>query len=239
MSKLLLALLLPLLLLVNNSPNIPDSKRAAYVRNKIWPGLKKEIVTYGYNEEQPVFIRIIKDSSILQLWRFSGNQYKLFKTYPICFFSGGLGTKKKEWDGKAPEGFYTIKPDQLNPYSSYHLAMNIGYPNELERQLHYTGNAIMIHGDCLSAGCYAMTDDFIDEIYTMVYMAFMHGQKAIDVNIFPFKMDNAHMKAHANSRSYPFWQNLKIGYDMFERTHLPPAVTVVNKAYAFELVRGQ
>ena len=97
----------------------------------------------------------------------------------------------------------------------------------------------MIHGDCLSAGCYAMTDDFIDEIYTMVYMAFLHGQKAVDVNIFPFKMDEAHMRAHANSRNYHFWQNLKVGYDMFERTHMPPAVSVGNKAYAFELVRGQ
>jgi murein L,D-transpeptidase YafK len=222
-----------LLLLANSNPGIPDSKRAANIRNKVWPRLQTELKTYGFAENQPIYIRIIKDSSILELWRFTSGRYQLFRTYPICFFSGGLGTKKKEWDGKAPEGFYTIKPQQMNPYSSYHLGMNIGYPNELEKQLNYTGNAIMIHGDCLSSGCYAMTNSFIDEIYTMAYEAFVYGQPEIDVSIFPFKMDDAHMKQYAKSPNYRFWQNLKVGYDLFERTHMPPEVTVVNKSYAF------
>jgi len=103
--------------------------------------------------------------------------------------SDGLGTKTQSGDGKSPEGFYTIEPSQLNPVSNYYLAINIGCPNKLEALKGYTGNAIMIHGHCVSIGCYAMTNPGIEEIYTVVYMAFKSGQKKINLDIFPFHMD--------------------------------------------------
>ena len=56
-----------------------------------------------------------------------------FKTYPICDWSGKLGPKTKIGDRQAPEGFYTVRPAQMNPNSSYHLAFNMGYPNAYDR----------------------------------------------------------------------------------------------------------
>ena len=59
--------------------------------------------------------------------------FKLFNTYPICHYSGGLGPKLKEGDLQAPEGFYSVTKDKLNPNSRFHLSFNLGFPNALER----------------------------------------------------------------------------------------------------------
>ena len=169
----------------------------------------------------------------MEVWIRSGRQYKLFDSYVICTYSGGLGTKTREHDGKCPEGFYTITPGQLQPMSQYHLAMNIGYPNTYDRQHGYTGNEIMIHGNCVSIGCYAMGDYGIDDIYTLVYESLLHGQRSVQVDIYPFKMTNERMDAYSEWPQIKFWKNLKQGYDIFEQTHIPAMVTVVNKNYTF------
>src|ERR1700743_1826024 len=234
MPRLFHTLLITLSLMINAKITIPDSKRAADIRNKVWPLLQKQLKDRNLGEDQPIYIRIIKETKTLQLWILSGKNYQLFKSYDICSFAGGLGTKTLEWDSKSPEGFYTVTPDLLNPNSAYHLGINIGYPNKLERQLGYTGDAIMIHGDCVSIGCYARDEPTIEEIYTMVYEAFLHGQKVLNIGIFPFKMDDAHMKTYANSPNIRFWQNLTPGFDIFQNTHIPPIVTVSNKKYVFK-----
>jgi murein L,D-transpeptidase YafK len=53
----------------------------------------------------------------------------------------------------------------LNPNSNYYLAINTGFPNTYDRANGRTGGLLMIHGDCSSIGCYAMTDEQIAEIY--------------------------------------------------------------------------
>jgi murein L,D-transpeptidase YafK len=232
----LIALLLSLLLIASPKTEIPDSKRASDVRGKVWPKLQQELKSKGFAANGPaVYIRIIKDLSILELWAKQGNQYKLFKTYEVCTYSGGLGTKTRDGDGKSPEGFYTIEPKQLNPVSNYYLAINVGYPNKVEQLKGYTGNSIMVHGHCASIGCYAMTDPRIEEIYTLVYQAFSAGQQQIKVDIFPFRMDDTRLKLY--SAYYPnqtaFWRTLKPGYALFEKNHIPAEYYVKGKDYAF------
>ena len=106
-------------------------------------------------------------------------QYELLKTYPICRWSGDLGPKKKEGDRQAPEGFYTITPGQMNPASNYYLAFNTGFPNAYDRAWGYTGSELMVHGDCSSRGCYAMTDEQIQEIYALARESFFGGQTGV------------------------------------------------------------
>jgi murein L,D-transpeptidase YafK len=212
---------------------LPDSKTAADARTAVWPKLQKYLLEKRFKHAHPLFIRIFKAESIFEIWIKDDHAFRLFKQYPVCFYSGGLGTKTNDGDGKSPEGFYTIKPDRLCPSSNYHLAINIGYPNKFEKSKGYTGNAIMIHGHCASVGCYAMTDPEIDEIYTMVYKAFESGQKSIDLHIFPFRMDAAHMQLFKKSSCISFWQNIKKGYDIFEETHKPPLVSHNRATYLF------
>jgi len=231
----LIFFLFALILLFRSSPrtDLPDSRRAADVRLAVWPRLQKELALKGFDDNAPVYIRIIKDQDVLEVWKKAGNKYKLFKTYEICYYSGDLGTKTRFGDNKSPEGFYTIEARQLNPVSNYYLAINIGYPNRLEQLKGYTGDAIMIHGHCASVGCYAMTDPRIEEIYTLVYKALENGQQQINLDIFPFRMDNAHMDFYRHRPYFSFWKTLKPGYDRFENTHLPANYTVRGKDYAF------
>lgn len=135
----------------------------------------------------------------------------------------------------APEGFYYVTPKQLNPYSSYHLSFNLGYPNAYDRAHKRTGSALMVHGNCVSIGCYAMTNEKIEEIYTLVHSALENGQSFFRVHVFPFKMTTENMNNHKDSQWFEFWSNLKQGYDYFENhNHVPPNVMVQNSTYIFE-----
>jgi murein L,D-transpeptidase YafK len=79
-----------------------------------------------------------------------------------------------------------------------------------------------------------MTDEKIEEIYTLVENALDRGQEAIDVHIFPFRMVEDRMLQYSDNEWYNFWGNLKEGYDYFEEGRIPPTVDVVNRRYEFE-----
>lgn len=232
MSKLIFGLLLSLFLF-NPKNNLPDSKLAKDVRAKVWPKLQGELTEKGLNINSSLYLRVFKEESALEIWIRSGREYQFFKSYNICYFSGGLGTKTRSGDGKSPEGFYIITPAQLHPVSSYYLAINIGYPNKLEQLKGYTGDAIMVHGHCASIGCYAMTDDGIAEIYTLVYKNFESGRQKIHLDIFPFRMDRGYLSKYATSSYLPCWKSMQPGYDLFEKNHIPAVAVIRKKAYAF------
>ncbi|MFP4470013.1 MAG: L,D-transpeptidase family protein [Bacteroidales bacterium] len=178
-------------------------------------------------------MRIFKSSRKLEVWIEKKGRFEHFKDYNICDFSGGLGPKKRRGDRKSPEGFYFVRPNQLNPSSDFHLSFNIGYPNTFDRTSGCTGNAIMVHGNCVSIGCYAMTDPAIEEIWTIITSAFENGQDFFRIHIFPFRMEDQILADHEKNRHYDFWQNLKDGYDFFENHGYPPNVTVQNRRYVF------
>ncbi|MBP9477689.1 MAG: murein L,D-transpeptidase [Sebaldella sp.] len=183
----------------------------------------------------PVYIRIFKEEGKLEIWAENSEKtYTLYKTYDICTYSGGLGPKKKEGDKKTPEGFYSTKKSSLNPNSSYHLSFNIGYPNAYDKAHGYTGSLIMVHGNCVSIGCFAMTDKYIEEIYSIVERSLINGQNVIDVHVFPFKMTNKNMSKYSNSEYYNFWEELKPAYDNFEKKKVVPKIKVINKKYVIE-----
>lgn len=191
----------------------------------------------GMTEQQPILIRIFKSESELEIWKEKddGHFYHL-KTYPICNFSGGLGPKQKQGDLQAPEGFYVVDKSRLNPKSRYHLSFNMGYPNAYDRAYGRTGANLMVHGDCKSRGCYAMTDAVVEEIYALAQGALLGGQEKFQVHAFPFRMTAANLKAHNESHWYKFWSNLKEGYDYFEATRLPPLLAVCGKRYVVNAV---
>jgi murein L,D-transpeptidase YafK len=187
------------------------------------------------NKDSPILVRIFKEESEMEVWKKNrGGEFALLKTYPICRWSGDLGPKKKEGDRQAPEGFYTITPGQMNPHSNYYLAFNTGFPNTYDRAMGYTGSQLMVHGDCSSRGCYAMTDEQIQEIYTLARESFFGGQTAFQFEAFPFRMTSLNMAKHRNNPNFAFWEMLKEGYDHFEATHQEPKVAVCEKRYIFD-----
>jgi murein L,D-transpeptidase YafK len=179
----------------------------------------------------PVFVRIFKLESELEVWLKKDGRYELFATYPICLWSGRLGPKLQEGDRQAPEGFYSVTKEQLNPNSRWHRSFNLGFPNEFDRALDRTGSLIMVHGGCQSIGCFAMTDPVVDEIWRLVTAALDGGQQSFDVQVFPFRMTERNLKLRSGDRWSQFWSDLQAGYDAFERTHVPPQVSVCDGRY--------
>lgn len=183
-------------------------------------------------EGAPVYIRIFKEESELEVWKARTNgRYALVKTFPVCNWGGTLGPKREMGDSMSPEGFYSVTAGRMNPASKYHLAFNIGYPNALDRALGRTGSYIMVHGDCRSVGCFAMSDKGIEEIYAFVRNALDAGETSIPVHIFPFRMTAANMKRHADNPARETWAPLKEAYDDFTRTREPPEIGMCGRRY--------
>lgn len=186
----------------------------------------------GARSNAPVLLRIIKETKTLELWKQDrDNNWSKIKAYEICAVSGELGPKKKQGDYQAPEGFYEITASQLNPFSSYHLSINTGYPNKYDRAYLYSGAALMIHGGCSSAGCYAMTDPNIEEIYAAVRDAIKGGQKSVQLQIYPYEMGFLNMFLNRKNPNYKFWTELKAGWDWFEQNKRPIPVDIKDGKY--------
>ena len=210
---------------------IPQSDVSIAAYHSVAPYLKKEMSEKGLRLGDPIFIRIFKKTEELEIWIQKGEKYTLFKTYPICDFSGFLGPKLREGDKQSPEGFYSVGIDQLNPWSKYHLSFNLGYPNEYDIVHNRNGSALMVHGRCSSVGCFAMTDNRMNEIYTIANCALLSGQQSFPVHIFPFQMTWENLAFYRQSEWLEFWENLKEGYDFFLDHGVPPHVSVKNKRY--------
>jgi murein L,D-transpeptidase YafK len=182
----------------------------------------------------PVLVRIYKEESTLEMWKQDRTgRFALLTTYPICKYSGNLGPKIATGDHQAPEGFYDVTPDQMNPMSTEYLSFNTGFPNAYDRSLGRTGAFLMVHGGCASVGCYAMTDAGIEEIYGLVDEAFTGGQEKVQLQAFPFQMTSQNIMRHAGDPNIPFWEMLKTGSDAFHATGRPPTVAVCERRYVF------
>jgi len=219
---------------INLFQKFTRAERLLSVKKRIIPELKNELNKKGFKIGDSVFLRIFKESNELELWMSDGEQYQLFKTYPIYYWSGKLGPKLKEGDKQSPEGFYKVDLNQLNSLSSYHLSFNIGFPNKFDRSLNRTGSFIMIHGDCVSIGCYAMTNEVIEEIYILVEAAIRNTGQPLNIHAFPFRMTSQKMEENLSSKWISFWWNLKIIHDYFESSKKIPHLEVVNEKYVID-----
>lgn len=110
---------------------------------------------------------------------------EILREYDVDLGFAPAGHKQFEGDGKTPEGTYVI--DRRNPNSSFHLSVGISYPNSQDRAHAHAngkrpGGEIFIHGQPnnakerkraarvsdWTAGCIAVTNEEIEEIYAMV-----------------------------------------------------------------------
>jgi murein L,D-transpeptidase YafK len=177
--------------------------------------LPGRLAALNLTQGAPVLIRIFKREFQLELWMARDGRFERFATYPICRWSGWLGPKVSTGDRQAPEGFYTVANDQMNPSSRWHRSFNLGFPNAFDQQHGRTGSALMVHGGCSSAGCYA------------------GKQKRFQVQVYPFRMSEENLAPLSDSPHIDFWRQLKQGSDLFDQTSVPPVVTACRNSYRF------
>jgi|GEM_PF-6495091 len=176
------------------------------------------------------------------VWSKSQNQYVLYQSFPVCNYTGDLGPKTRGLDYQTPEGFYEIT--SINENSKYTKALVINYPNEHDRAHGWTngaGGPIEVHGSCISAGCLAMSQD-IKTLVDLTRRSRGRSVLSIPIHIFPFPMTEENLKIARQKgprKWLPFWENLKQGYDDFEKSHLIPEswYNPDQKNYSFTLNR--
>ncbi|WP_200391778.1 L,D-transpeptidase family protein [Roseibacillus ishigakijimensis] len=210
-----------------------DEDRLALAKERTVPRLRKELAGRDFPWGGAVFLRIFKEERELELWVEKGEHFELFRTYAIAGMSGQLGPKLAEGDRQAPEGFYYVPRSAMNPRSRYHLSFNLGFPNAYDRAQGRTGSFLMVHGGRLSIGCFAMTDEKVEEIYLLCDAALAAGQPFFRVHCFPFRMSEERMGRARGHRWLPFWQELQPGYQWFEKHRRPPNVLVQEGRYSF------
>jgi len=204
-------------------PGTPDTKRLA-----------ERLAEKGLKAGLPVLMRIFKEESELELWMEKDGSYVHFATYPICHWSGTLGPKIREGDKQTPEGFYSIARRQLHHEGRWPLSINLGFPNAFDRAHNRGGSYILMHGGCSSVGCFAMTNAVINEVHGLARAALNGEQRFLPIHVFPFRMTDERLASWNASNWSGFWQDLKQGYDAFERTRRAPNVSVCEGRYRIE-----
>lgn len=210
-----------------------STPRVSNAFNKFDNKLKAEFRSKGFNyPADNVYIRSFKAQNELELWvkNKDADTFSLFKTYKVCALSGMLGPKRVEGDRQVPEGLYFLTT--YNPNSDFHLSMLVNYPNYSDMILGNKaklGGDIYIHGGCLTVGCLPMTDEGIQEIYTICLGARMNGDNNIPVQIFPTIFNKAGLnflgkEYKVDTEKQKFWINLKAAYDYFEVNKNPAPV---------------
>lgn len=226
------------------SPLAPSSRavsakagpaRAKAAAQRVQELLSADLAEKGLRWGDPVFLRAFKEEGQLEVFLMhqETQRFLLFRSYPIAAQSGTLGPKLREGDGQVPEGFYAVGKGAMKPDSKFHLAFNVGYPNKYDLAHQRTGSFIMVHGNRVSAGCLAMTDEIIEEIYSLCDASLENGQSFFQIHLFPFRMTDVRIEKSRNSEYYDFWKNLQEGYDWFEKQGIPPETMVQEKRYSF------
>ena len=206
--------------------NMEDSVRKQFEDKKLtWP-------------PQAMYVRSFKYDRQLEVW-VKGNAkepFKLFKSYKVCMQSGTMGPKRMEGDYQVPEGFYYI--NEFNPNSNYHLALGLNYPNASDKILSDSvrpGNAIYIHGNCVSTGCIPITDIPMEEVYIIATHVKTNGQDFIPVHVFPVKY-NVKRSADYLAETLKikpalvgFTAQLKEAFNFFEEKKQLPVILVNKK----------
>src|SRR5258707_2053042 len=230
------AALTPVTWLGENSSPLPAkaTKLPAKATKKLPPELLSLVREKKMPIQSPILVRVFKEEAELEVWKQdTTGHFQILKIFPICRWSGDLGPKLHEGDRQAPEGFYTVTPELMNPNSNFYLAINTGFPNSFDKANDRGGSLLMIHGDCSSSGCYAMTDEQISEIYSLARDSLL-GRPSFQVQAYPFRLTPANLARHRTHPQLAFWKMLKIGNDHFEATHLEPKVDVCNRLYVFD-----
>ena len=200
--------------------------------------LPGDLAAIGARLGAPMLLRVFKLEREVEVWVQPEDQqtFVLFRIFPICFYSGKLGPKVKEGDMQSPEGFYFVGPAQMRAKSQYHRAIDFAFPNDYDAAQGYTGTELLIHGNCVSSGCYAMTDPFVEQLFELGSATAATAAQGFWIHAFPFHMTVEALAGQQDSPWLGFWEQLKAGYDAFETSRVPPHIRVEGGRYVVAAV---
>ncbi len=129
-----------------------------------------------YNGPEVTRVLIYKEARKMYLM----HGQEVLKTYDVGLGFAPNGDKTIRGDGRTPEGDYRV--DRRNPNSEFHLSIGIDYPNAEDVAYAKSigknpGGDIFIHGrpwkyrkggQDWTAGCIAVTNREIEDIYAML-----------------------------------------------------------------------
>ena len=220
-------------LILPTSKDLPDSMsgsaRNAHAFREKEAVVKKLFADAGVDfPPRQLLLRGFKAERHLEVWAATAATGPLthVATYEICYASGTAGPKRRQGDSQVPEGFYHL--DYFNQRSNFHLSFRVNYPNQSDRILGHKANLggdIMIHGNCVSIGCLAMSDERIEELWVMAKS--MHSLKRrVVVHLFPTRDLAGLIEEEPESRHLEFWKNIKEGLELFEEKKTLPRIRV-------------
>ena len=218
---------------LGQSSAVASDVRQRFTRTFETAQLHGDLAAIGARLGAPMLLRVFKQEREVEVWVQPEDQqtFVLFRIFPICFYSGKLGPKVKEGDMQSPEGFYFVGPAQMRAKSQYHRAIDFAFPNDYDAAQGYTGTELLIHGNCVSSGCYAMTDPFVEQLYELGSATAATAAQGFWIHAFPFYMTAEALAGQQDSPWHGFWAQLKAGYDAFESRRVPPHISVESGRY--------
>jgi len=220
-----------------------------------------------------ILFQCFKYEKEFEVWAGNSNHDSLRRILHlhVCAIDAQPGTKIQMGDGKTPEGFYNATLQYGSPndymwiklnnsetdtygYKNYGSSFKIylDYPNAIDKQRTMTvakgkdpGNAIYIHGNCVTAGCIS----FENRNYLPVFLsALCHNSGiygTIKTYVFPFRFDILTAKQRNALSKYSrrmkpeqlieTWSNLETGYQLFIKNRKALKINISkNTKYTFQ-----
>lgn len=179
-----------------------------------------------------IYLRVIKDQKRMEVWvQKRRREFVKLRSYKICGSSAILGPRRKAGQARQPEGFYMLGTSSLRPQQITYLGLDLGWPNAFDRAQGWRGQTSVVQAGCASEPHFGLTDQDMEEIYTLVYSALAGGQAGVPVHIFPFEMGRLRMLTAQRGANANFWGQLEPAWQAFERTKKPPQVRVSGRRY--------
>ena len=198
------------------------------VRGRLQIGYDERGIGWG----SPIYLRLIRDQKRLEVWvKGRRENYTRLRSYKICGANAPLGPRTTLRRPEQPEGFYAITRASLRPQSVTYLGLDMGWPNALDRASGWRGSASLLQAGCSGQPHFGLTDQDMEEVYTLVHGALARGQSDVPLHIFPFDMNALNMLTKSRGQNAVFWRSLEPAWSAFERTKKPPQVLVSGRRY--------
>jgi murein L,D-transpeptidase YafK len=180
----------------------------------------------------PIYLRLIKEQKRLEVWvQKRRREFVKLRSYKICGSSAVLGPRRRASPAQQPEGFYMLGPNDLRPQAATYLGLDLSWPNAFDRAQGWSGSTCILQAGCASEPHFGLTDQDMEEVYTLVHSALAGGQVGVPLHIFPFEMGGLRMLTARRGANAGFWGQLEPAWQAFERTKKPPQVRVSGRRY--------